>query len=465
MERIHHLFATLLVFAALVLTGCHPGKDGPDRKREDFPEIIGPWPEGDPATFRVNLGETLRISVIYTPSRTAKAVWLVDGKEICQGKDFSFTPENDGEYKLQLQVSTRSGRVDKNARIIVFPEHAPVVFDIRKGVNIGNWISQSSKRGTDRDNAIKESHIRKIAQMGFDHIRLPVDEEQLFDAEGNLDRECLALVKRTVDYCQRNGLRVLLDLHIIRSHHFNEKVNPLWTDPAEQAHFLDMWKKIDGEMSSYPADLLAYEPLNEPVADDPAPWNTLFNRFIRQIRETDKERVLVIEANRWGGYKYVGRLDIPADDPNLMLQMHFYEPHLMTAYQASWNKFADLDFATPMKYPGKLISDAQYQALTDEEKALVQPYYKTYDKSVFAGWWKDAVDFARKKGLRLYLGEFGCLPNCGNDNKEAWVRDIVDLCKENDIAYSWWEFNHSYGFADKDGNVTAPEIVAILTGN
>ena len=71
----------------------------------------------------------------------------------------------------------------------------------------------------------------------------------------------------------------------------------------------------------------------------------------------------------------------------------------------------------------------------------------------------------KKKGLRLLLGEFGCLPNCGVANRNAWLSDVVALCKENGISYSYWEFNHSYGFADKDGNVTAPDIVSILTAD
>ena len=33
------------------------------------------------------------------------------------------------------------------------------------------------------------------------------------------------------------------------------------------------------------------------------------------------------------------------------------------------------------------------------------------------------------------------------------------------MPYSYWEFNHSYGFADKDGNVTAPDILSILTAD
>lgn len=459
MRRLYLLLASLsAILAAAAGCGRAPAETGGGS--DEIPVIIGPWPDGSPAVYKVSVGETLKISVMYTPAKTARAIWYLDGNEVIRGNEFSYTPDAIGEHTLKLVVSTMAGVDYREARIIV-RDPSFAVWAIEKGVNIGNWLSQSSKRGTDRDKAIMQSHIKKIAAMGFDHIRLPVDEEQLFNEDGSMNRECLALVKRTIDYCRQEKLRVLFDLHIIRSHHFNDKVNPLWTDAAEQQHFLDMWKLIDAELSSYPADLVAYEPLNEPVADDPSPWNSLFNRFIRQIRENDKNRILVIEANRWGGYKYVSKLDIPDDDPNLILQMHFYEPHLMTAYQASWNKFANLNLAS-LKYPGKLFSDADYNALSDSDKDLVRPYYSTYDKEKFAGWWKDAIDFAKKKGLRLYLGEFGCLPYCGKANREAWLSDIVALCRENDIAYSYWEFNHSYGFADADGNVTNPDLLSIL---
>lgn len=436
-------------------------------EREDCPEIIGPWPEygkdGLPGIIRLTTGETLDMSVLYVPAKTAKAVWKINGEEKGQGSDFSFTPESEGEFLLRLEVSNRSGIVWKEARIIVTTPMASGPFPIEKGVNIGNWLSQSSTRGGDRDKAFTEKDVKALASYGFDHIRLPVDEEQLFDTAGNLDKEVLALVHRTIRYCRDAGMRVLFDLHIIRSHHFNDDVNPLWEVPAEQEKLLEMWRAIDSELKVYPADLVAYEFLNEPVADDPASWNSLYNRLIAQIRETDKDRVLVIEANRWGGVRHIKEMDIPLDDTNLILQFHFYEPFLMTSYQASWGKFADLNFSTPMKYPGKLISDAQYQALTDSEKALVQPYYKYYDKNTFADMWKDAIRFAKDKGLRLYLGEFGCLSNCGKDNRNNWVSDIVDLCRGNGIPYSWWEYNHSYGFADRSGNVIHPDLLEILT--
>lgn len=343
------------------------------------------------------------------------------------------------------------------------PARPEQVFSIRKGVNIGNWLSQSSVRGEERDRAFNETFVRDIASYGFDHIRLPVDEEQLFDENGEFDMETLGLVHRTIKQCEASGLKVLFDLHIIRSHNFDSAGNQLWTSLEEQDRLLGLWHKIDEQLCGYSPDLVAYEFLNEPVAPDTEQWNQLFNRFIRQIREHDKERVLVIESNRWGGTRHVREMSVPEEDPNIIIEMHFYEPYLLTHYQAGWSKFAGLDFSMPMQYPGKLMSAELYDALSDEEKTIVKDYYADYSKETILDSWQSAIDFAASKGLRLYLGEFGCLPECGRTNRMNWMSDVVGLCRENGIPYCYWEYNRIFGFADTYGNVTDQELLEILT--
>ena len=69
-----------------------------------------------------------------------------------------------------------------------------------------------------------------MAKLGFDHLRLPVDEEQLFDEAGQPLADGFALLDAALDWCAENRLRAIVDLHILRSHHFNEGEQPLWTD-------------------------------------------------------------------------------------------------------------------------------------------------------------------------------------------------------------------------------------------
>src|SRR6478609_7720515 len=57
-------------------------------------------------------------------------------------------------------------------------------YKIKRGTNIAHWLSQSDKRGEERANFFTEKDIQYIASVGFDHIRLPVDEQQLWDSTG-----------------------------------------------------------------------------------------------------------------------------------------------------------------------------------------------------------------------------------------------------------------------------------------
>ena len=58
-------------------------------------------------------------------------------------------------------------------------------FEVQKGTNIAHWLSQSGARGAKRAQFFTEADVQAIADMVFDHIRLPIDEEQMWDEQGN----------------------------------------------------------------------------------------------------------------------------------------------------------------------------------------------------------------------------------------------------------------------------------------
>ena len=71
-----------------------------------------------------------------------------------------------------LAIGTSCSSVDK-----------PTEFEFQKGVNIGNWLSQSDIMDERRLQIFTEQDIELLADNGFDHIRLPVDEVQLFNED------------------------------------------------------------------------------------------------------------------------------------------------------------------------------------------------------------------------------------------------------------------------------------------
>ena len=205
-------------------------------------------------------------------------------------------------------------------------------FEIHRGVNIAHWLSQSSARGEHRAQFFTENDVRRISDWGFDHVRIPIDEEQMFLEDGTKDAEAFDLLRNALDLCGKYHLRAIVDLHILRSHYFNASEKPLFTERAAQEAFYECWRKISGELKDYSTAMVAYELMNEPVADDPEDWNKIVKECYTAIRELEKDRVLVIGSNRWQSFNTAAQLSIPEGDPNIILSFHYYNPMLLTHY-------------------------------------------------------------------------------------------------------------------------------------
>ncbi|MDR1743089.1 MAG: glycoside hydrolase family 5 protein, partial [Dysgonamonadaceae bacterium] len=241
----------------------------------------------------------------------------------------------------------------------------PNGFELKRGVNISHWLSQSSVRGEQRAQYFTRHDVEFIASLGFDHIRFPVDEEQMFDEQGNKEKEAFALLHNALRWCAEFRLKAVVDLHILRSHHFNAEEKPLFTQASAQEQFYDCWRKISGELRKYPLTMVAYELMNEPVADAPEQWNVIVNRCVAAVRKLEPRRTIVIGSNRWQAYNTVKDLQVPDNDPNIIISFHYYNPFLLTHYRASWTD--NRLYRGPIHYPGKQIADEDVAGLTRAE--------------------------------------------------------------------------------------------------
>jgi len=93
-------------------------------------------------------------------------------------------------------------------------QESNTLFEIHRGTNIAHWLSQSERRGEERAGFFTQKDIAFIDSVGFDHIRLPVDEEQLWDETGKRHEDAFSLLTNCLTWCSDAGLRVVLDLHI-----------------------------------------------------------------------------------------------------------------------------------------------------------------------------------------------------------------------------------------------------------
>lgn len=322
-------------------------------------------------------------------------------------------------------------------------------FTIHRGLNISHWLSQSRVRGLARERYFTEKDVAYIASEGFDHVRIPVDEEQLFLESGEKDAEAFALLHEALGWCRKYGLRAVVDLHILRSHHFNAAEKPLFTDEKAQESFFDCWRKISGELKDYSNGWVAYELMNEPVADQAEDWNKLVRRCVEVIREREPQRTLVIGSNRWQRFETVKELELPENDPNIIVSFHYYDPFLFTHYLAGWTD--NRDYIGRVHYPGQVVTPEDLAKLPkDLSDRFANWTEQVYDKEAFKRDFSEALSVAKARGLQLYCGEYGCINSSPVPDRVRWWRDINEVFEEMGIARAVWDYKGDFGILKRE---------------
>jgi len=335
-------------------------------------------------------------------------------------------------------------------------------FDIHRGTNISHFLSQSDHRGLQRSNYLKKEELSQLSKWGFDHIRLPIDEVQMWDEDGQFNNEGLSLLHQTIHWCMELNLKVIVDLHILRSHSFNDTTNTLWNSVLEQNKLVNLWTQLSTELKKYPTKMVAYELLNEPVAPTDDDWNKILNRIIARIRIQEPKRFLVIGSNKWQGVDTMDKLVLPENDRNLILSFHFYTPHLLTHYRTSWTNLASI--TTPICYPYN-ITDKDFEKMSPKDKELVYPFKGVRNKEVLRTEFLKAVQASAKWKLPIYCGEFGCFKTIDDDCRMNWYKDVVGLMTEYKIPFANWDYKGGFGFVGKKGLLSEPQLLEILTTN
>ena len=327
-------------------------------------------------------------------------------------------------------------------------------FKIGRGTNVSHWLSQSEERGEARRLHIQEDDFARLDSLGFDFVRLPIDEVQFWDEDGNKLPEAWELMTNAINWAEKHHLRTIVDLHIIRSHYFNavneggSSANTLFTSEEAQQHLINMWYQLSDVLKGYSNDSVAYEFMNEPVADDHEQWNQLIAKVHKALREREPQRTLVIGSNRWQGYETMKYLKVPEGDKNIILSFHYYNPMLLTHRGAWWTPVGK--FTGKITYPGILISKEDYEAAPAELKPELEPYLtQEWNIDKIRADFADAIAAAKQYGLQLFCGEWGVYEPVERDLAYAWTKDMMQVFTENNIAWTTWCYDADFGFWDQ----------------
>jgi endoglucanase len=281
-----------------------------------------------------------------------------------------------------------------------------------RGMNFGNALEapQEGAWGV----RLKPEYFVAIKQAGFATVRLPVKWSAHAEkvAPYTLDPKFAERVDWAIDQAVANGLNIIVDFH-----HYSE----MDTNPDDHLpRLVGLWKQIAARYKDRPATVY-FELLNEPhdkLTD--AKWNAAIPKVVAAVRESNPTRPVIVGPESWNGIRALDKLQLPADDHNLIVTVHDYDPFQFTHQGASFVRGAD-------KWRGRKWTG------TPEERAAV-----TKDLEKAAAWGK-AHD------RPIFLGEFGAFQAADAESRARWTAFVARESERLGFSWAYWEFCSGFG--------------------
>ncbi len=340
----------------------------------------------------------------------------------------------------------------------------------QKGVNLGGWISQFDKYDHDHfESFITESDIRNIAELGFDHVRVPVDYVLLEEEDGTPKEDGMKYLEACRAWCEKYGLRMLIDLHECYGYSFdplkkNMDRERFFHDQDLQKRFLSLWERIAGRFAGYP-EQVAFEPLNEVVLEKVADaWNKVASAYVRMMRTIVPDSCLVIGGVRYSSVTSIPLLEIPLDD-KIVYNFHCYEPLIFTHQGAYWVDRMPQDFR--IGYPETLDNYRKAVESLQLSKELAGAIYDDGLREAGEGFFEDiftpALEKARKDDIPLYCGEYGVIDLADRQDALRWLRDIHAVMNRYGIGRALWNYKEKdFGFSGEGFSQIREQFIHIL---
>lgn len=326
---------------------------------------------------------------------------------------------------------------------------------MHRGVNLAYWLSQrrfSTAPKLDPETFITKRDFGRLVELGVDFIRLPVDEDVLWNADSTEARKDRRRLLSALDFAGEAGLKVIVDLHTVRGNDCTSGSQGLYADPLLQGNFLSRCSDLARWTHDLPDDFLILEPLNEPTTLLDHEWDDLFDRASSAIREVSPSRILVKGPTEYQHSRRFPGMRIP-DDPDLVLSFHFYEPFLLTHYRIGWHRLV-ADCPLGVSYPGLMLDEEVVRSLSPNQRKKFGPWIDTpWDIVALDRLIAPCADRAKQVNLPLICGEFGCMAACPPASRRRWYKDLLATLDRHGIAACLWNYKSSgkFGLVDDQG--------------
>jgi len=312
-------------------------------------------------------------------------------------------------------------------------------FGIRRGVNLGGWLSQCDYSPERLNHFIEAEDFAVIASWQVDHVRIPVDYNVLEDDRGGYDAPGWERLDFALAECEKHGLKTVIDLHKTAGFSFDvgEREGGFFDSEKYQERFYCLWEEIARRYGRL-NDRVIFELLNE--VTDPAfitAWNRIAGECIRRIRKIAPDTYILVGSYHNNSAPAVPALDPPADD-KVVYNFHCYDPFQYTHQGAGW------------------VPELRDSAFVPFEESGTSA-------EGFEARFAPAIEAAAKYGAPLYCGEYGVIDKVPAEDAIKWFRVINAVFEKHGIARAVWSYRRmDFGVSDSYWDAVRDELVKVL---
>jgi endoglucanase len=339
---------------------------------------------------------------------------------------------------------------------------------LRHGINASAWFAQVyDKRGYTKEHFQTWTTAQDVALMksiGFDHVRLSVNPQPMMTDHrpDEIPAEYLSYLDAAVKMLLDQGMAVVIDLH--PESDFKAR---LAKDDSFVQEFADFWRALARHYSTWDAERVFFEILNEPEFSDRYRWYGVQAKLASVIREAAPQHTIIAAGARWSDDDELVFLE-PLRDPNMIYNFHFYEPHIFTHQGATWGSYF-WHWVKGLPYPSSPESAAKVAAdLPDavDRLAVIRYGQDHWGAARIDSEITQVADWARQHGVPVVCNEFGVYREYAEpQDRAAWIHDVRTALERHGMGWTMWDYSGSFGVViRKDGRSIPDEITVRALG-
>jgi hypothetical protein len=351
----------------------------------------------------------------------------------------------------------------------LFPQNTSLVqsaYSYEKGVLVTHWtgcvapryMGQSNVSHTYGASWFDEEDVAWIANQGFDHIQIDVDEQLWFSEDSIQNIKNVEIYKKAVQWANNKNLGVILYFDV---HPFGKQPDPMDKNIVEKR--ASQWKKI-AELFKSNQQGIRFHFGDQYLPKESKP-NERITKYIQAVREIDEQRFIYVNIpldnnlkEPSDNYLYnsysaltnsLEQFNIEIWDKNIAISFEYFFPEVFL-YQKE-NQSPKVYF--PGKVPdfSKSVQDTTF--FKDYVKfAKTQIGNTISEKQVSKDFEKIAQLIRQKnKQIKIYLKRFGVHPELDKNSSIKYAKAILKAAKKFNMAWCVYDYESGRAIRNKEG--------------